>query len=206
MKNTKKSGFTLSEALLAMTIVGAVAILTIPTLGYTRTKKEYSAKLKHFYSRIENAIMDTELENGSLKSTAVPKDLYTWYIDYITPFFGYQMTNGTDTIYFRDGSSAIFDNKTSGNCVGLIYDLNADKAPNSTGRDRYRFYFCFGSNITARKSTIGTDSFFGAPATEEERESSRATLVSSCRNNTDKCTLLLERDQWTYMNDYPHKF
>ena len=39
--------FTLAEVLLTMTIVGVVAAMTIPTLHYSRVKKEYTAKLKN---------------------------------------------------------------------------------------------------------------------------------------------------------------
>ena len=56
--------FTLAEVLLTMTIVGVVAAMTIPTLHYSRVKKEYTAKLKNFYSRMENYILDMEMDKG----------------------------------------------------------------------------------------------------------------------------------------------
>lgn len=50
MHNFKKTGFTLVEILLTLTIIGVVAALTIPTLVATITKKQYETGFKNAYS------------------------------------------------------------------------------------------------------------------------------------------------------------
>ena len=68
----KLFAFTLSEVMITMTIVGVVAAMTIPTLHYQRVKKEYTAKLKNFYSRMENSILDMEMDKGSFRDMRLP--------------------------------------------------------------------------------------------------------------------------------------
>ena len=53
--NNKKS-FTMAEILIAFTIVGIVAILTIPSVLENFEKKEWKARKKAFYSRMSQAI------------------------------------------------------------------------------------------------------------------------------------------------------
>ena len=65
MFSNKKFAFTLAEVMVTMSIVGVVAAMTIPTLHYQRVKREYSAKLKNFYSRMNNAILDMQMDKGS---------------------------------------------------------------------------------------------------------------------------------------------
>lgn len=50
-----------------MTIVGVVAAMTIPTLHYQKVRREYTVKLKNFYSKMENAVLDMQLDYGSFK-------------------------------------------------------------------------------------------------------------------------------------------
>ena len=68
----KSLAFTLAEVLLTMTIIGVVAAMTIPTLHYQRVKKEYTTKLKNFYSRMDNAILDMETDYGSFRDLRKP--------------------------------------------------------------------------------------------------------------------------------------
>ena len=68
----KTLAFTVAEILLAMSIVGVVAAMTIPTLHYNKTKKEYSVKLKNFYSRMQNAVEDMQIDQGSFKDMKKP--------------------------------------------------------------------------------------------------------------------------------------
>jgi len=90
--------FTLAEVLLTMTIVGVIAAMTIPTLHYQRVKKEYSAKLKNFYSRMDNAILDMQADKGSFTDMIKPEDMDTekgfqWYIDNVDPYMGHQFVD-----------------------------------------------------------------------------------------------------------------
>lgn len=51
----KKHGFTLAEVLITLTIIGVIAVMTIPTLMYNYQRIETETKLKSFYSTVSQA-------------------------------------------------------------------------------------------------------------------------------------------------------
>ncbi len=194
--------------MLTMTIVGVVAALTIPTLHYQRTKKEYSAKLKNFYSKVNNAVLDMEIDKGSFRDMFKPAQGlgYKWYMDNLDPYIGHELVDDTRKIvYYKDGT--MLTTFYTGGCLDVIYDLNGDKAPNREGYDRHRFLFCF--DDANRQSWFGNkDIFFGTyGAGMTGAGVSRDTMVSKCKNEGGAwCTRLLQNDQWEFKSDYPFKF
>lgn len=209
-----KNGFTLAEVLLTMTIVGVVAAMTIPTLHYSRVKKEYTAKLKNFYSRMENSILDMEMDKGSFRDMKLPADYnagYQWYMENIDPYMGHQYINDSDptagnrpSVYYKDGSKLIFSHV--GGCLDVNYDVNGDKSPNRQGYDWHRFLFCFTDGN--REGWFGNpDIFFGVYGADGvSAGQTRAELITLCKNSNRKCTRLLQNDQWEFKGDYPLKF
>lgn len=213
MKCWGKSGFTLAEVLLTMTIVGIVAAMTIPTLHYQRVKKEYSAKLKNFYSRIDNAILDMEMDKGSFRDMKLPSshaECYKWYMTNIDPYLGHEFVEYNATspqnskVYFKDGSAIVTFWK--GGCMDIIYDTNGDKAPNQEGYDRYRYLFCFADG--GRTDHFGNkDIFWGTYGSGLTGSSvTRKQMIDKCKTERPWCTRLLQNDQWEFKSDYPHKF
>lgn len=200
-----KAGFTLAEVLIAMTIVGVVAGMTIPTLHYQRVKKEYSAKLKNFYSRMDNAILDMQMDKGSFKDMKLPADSNTgfgWYMDNIDPYLGHQFVSN-NKVYFKDGSAIVDFSK--GECLDIVYDVNGpDKSPNLEGIDRHRYLFCF-SDANRQRHFDNPDIFFGTYGSGLAR-ATREQMIEKCRTNSSWCTKLLQNDQWEFKSDYPHKF
>ncbi len=218
-KLKKLAAFTLAEIMLTMTIVGVVAALTIPSLHYQRTKKEYTAKLKNFFSKVNNAVLDMQIDKGSFRDIKVPPAGNTakgfqWWLDNIDPYLGHSLVNkDKKTIYFKDGSSVGIA------YVGLFlefwYDVNGDKAPNKLGYDRYMFLFGF--DDTSRLNCFGNvNTFFGpyCPAGVSIAGMDRSELVNRCKNgnpdgsynNATWCVKLLQNDQWEFKSDYPFKF
>lgn len=198
--------FTLSEVLITMTIIGVVAALTIPTLNYQRIKKEYSTKIKNFYSKVDNAILDMEQEQGSFKDMKKPVDGsgYDWYMKYLDPHIGHQYVKGQN-IYFRDGSAIV--QLYSGGCLDLVYDVNADKKPNKEGYDRFRFLFCF--TPENRKSWFGNENIYWGTYGQSGTAASgapRASALAACKASGSACTRLLQFDNWEFKSDYPYKF
>lgn len=70
--NMQKYGFTLAEVLITLGIIGVVAALTLPGLVQNHAKITVEAKLKKFYTNINQAIMLSEAEYGDRKY---------WYTD-----------------------------------------------------------------------------------------------------------------------------
>lgn len=217
----KKAAFTLSEVLITMTIVGAVAALTIPTLHYQRIKKEYTAKLKNFYSKMNNAILDMELDKGSFRDMKLPTQGkgYDWYIENIDPYLGHAYVNDDKKeVYYKDGSK--LTTFYTGGCLDVIYDVNGDKSPNQEGYDRYRFLYCFSDGQLNSDGTCkqplqdgrcyyfgNKDIFFGTYGGGLAGAGvSRETMITKCQTDRSWCTRLLQNDQWEFKGDYPFKF
>lgn len=207
-KLKKLAAFTLAEIMLTMTIVGVVAALTIPTLHYQRTKKEYSAKLKNFYSKVNNAVIDMEIDKGSFRDMFLPAQGqgYKWYMDNLDPYIGHELVDDTRKIvYYKDGT--MLTTFYTGGCLDVDYDLNGDKAPNKEGFDRHRFLFCF-SDANRTYWFGNKDIFFGTYGGGMTAAGvTRDTMVSKCKNEWGAwCTRLLQNDQWEFKSDYPFKF
>lgn len=202
----KSLAFTLAEVLLTMTIIGVVAAMTIPTLHYQRVKKEYTTKLKNFYSRMDNAILDMETDYGSFRDLRKPDNGkgYDWYMKYIDPYVGHQYVKDGNKVFYSDGS--LLTTFYSGGCLDVDYDVNGLKGPNREGYDMFRFLFCFTTDN--RKYWFGNDDiFFGSYGSGSVAAgASRDGMISKCQENAMWCTRLLQNDQWEFKGDYPYKF
>lgn len=207
--------FTLAEVLLTMSIVGVVAAMTIPTLRYSHIKKEHTTSLKNFYSHMENAIMDMQMDKGSYRdlrydkstSTINGKSLTSWYEEYIDPYMGHQnvkTVGGVKRFYFKDGSAII--GLSAGECLDIRYDINGDKRPNLVGYDQYNFLMCF--DDTNRTLYFGNKNIFFGTYGESISGvgSTREEMVTRCKNRALSCSRLLQNDLWEYKSDYPYKF
>lgn len=194
--------FTLAEVLIAMTIVGVIAGMTIPTLHYQRVKKEYSSKLKNFYSHMESAIMDMQLDYGSYKDMTQPDDGFEWYMKHIDPYMGHQLVSGRN-VYFKDGSKLTTFYK--GGCLDVDYVVNGDKGKRQ-GIEKHRFLYCF--TDSNREAWFGSkDIFFGTYGSDLNKSSvSRDTMIAKCKTDNSWCTRLLQNDQWEFKTDYPLRF
>ncbi len=65
-KSQRYTGFTLAEVLITLTIIGVIAMTTIPTLIQNYEKLQTNTRLKKIYSEISQAIKLSEIENGKL--------------------------------------------------------------------------------------------------------------------------------------------
>ena len=218
----QKAAFTLAEILVTMSIIGVVAAMTIPNLYYSRVRQEYSAKIRNFYSRMSNAVLDMELDYGSFRDIRKPSigdtdGLYDWYIKYLDPYMGHKMVKKEKrTVYFKDGTS--FSAVYNGYFGEFRYDVNGDKGPNKLGFDVFLFLFAFDDN--SRQNCFGNkETFFGVycPAGITIKGVSRETLLQRCRDGFTTsagqnygagawCGKLLQNDQWEFKSDYPLKF
>ena len=110
-----KKTFTLAEVLITLTIIGVIAVITVPLVMANHKKTEYSAKLKKFYSQMNNAIKLAELDTGVYadewaggKATSA-KDFFDTYLK------NYLRTNMTkeDTGRYGNNYKVYLDDGTS---------------------------------------------------------------------------------------------
>ena len=205
---SKKSAFTLAEVLITLGIIGVVAAMTLPALIQKQQTKETSARLKKFYSTIQQAIMLSETENGSVKywnkpsiirnedgsynTTQNDKLAEVFYDQYLAKYI---KLSGRDYLSedsrkrfqtkFSDGSAAFWGN---GGCIDIVFDTNAGKNPNLLGYDRFVFLLC------------PTDKH---PLTSYASSLSRDQAKEKCKTTPQYCSSVLQLDNWEFKEDYP---
>ena len=96
-----KKGFTLAEVLIALTIVGVIAILTLPSLISTYKFKLYTTQLERAYAQIDTAIQqimaDVHADNFNSDDPDAPTGFYaTSAAFYVTPFLNKYFKHGKE--------------------------------------------------------------------------------------------------------------
>ena len=147
---TKKFGFTLSEILITLAIIGIVAAMTVPTIISKYSTSEYSARTKKAYGLVsgvfEEAWRNSGVDNVSkLTEAHLRKAVEDTLRTRAGSFSNTQNLSGngsatpatTYTYTVPDGST--FGFSRNGNAYTVIIDCNGKKGPNQWGRDVYRF-------------------------------------------------------------------
>lgn len=213
----KRFGFTLAEVMLVVGLLGVVAALTIPNLYYDKMRKEYSTKIKHFYSKMDNAVEQMQLDKGDFRDMKLPANnraAYEWYMENIDPYMGHKYIKDPDSdrpfIYFKDGSRITL---YRGGCVDVNYNVDGDSRIFKVGRKYFFFLFCFDDNN--RINYFGDkNSFWGPYGVGIQGDNiTRQDLIDRCSKETldDEpdtngkvwCSKLLQYDGWEFKRDYP---
>ncbi|MCD7879210.1 MAG: type II secretion system GspH family protein [Candidatus Gastranaerophilales bacterium] len=216
----KNHGFTLSEVLITLVIIGIIAAVTVPTLMANYKKQETSSRLKKFYSNLSQAVRLAEIENpGFMKSTysARINDTANWWNDTIGKYMPVTKQENTsyvikstsdgdytpDYIYtFNDGSFiAAFSTYKCVSGISFYYDINGQKSPNTSSKDV--FYFHIGQYDESSQKIHLTKVCSGEGCTTRWN---RNNTLKSCQNHIDytsACTTLLQLDGWEVKDDYP---
>lgn len=119
-------GFTVAEVLITLGILGIVAAMTLPALIQSNNNKVVEARLKKFYSAINQAILMAENDYGDKKywyrdvTNTTQKDeegnfikgsndFENWFNTYLAPYLNIIETetldDGTYVVYFADGGA-----------------------------------------------------------------------------------------------------
>ena len=216
----KRQGFTLAEVLITLAIIGIVAAMTIPTLISSYKKKEYSTKLKKFYSMMTQAIQLSTIENGPVSSWSYPVDsagnpdienLKTFWSTYFASFVKtsssseeiFTSTNTDGTVVTRDLYVITFQDGTSvgiraAGAIDFQFDVNGSSGPNTLGIDQYDFIM----NKTTGKFSAYT--YLNSTDQDSEYLKDRDNALQACKENGFYCSQLLFLDNWKFKDDYPY--
>lgn len=211
-----KKGFTLAEVLITLGIIGVVAALTMPALIGNYKKTEYSARLKKFYSTMQQAIIMYNNDSGEIpgeweSSENSSEALEQYWNQHFASYFQNvirqekAVSEGRNAfiVYFGDGTKLFI---SKGGTIDLRYDVNGDKLPNSNGRDQYVFLLKNG-NFSAY-NWIGDIDGMESPEGEDKYTkdmNDRNNILRLCKRSTAFCSQLLLLDGWEYKPDYPHR-
>ena len=162
MKDRK--GFTLSEVLIALGIVGVLAAVTLPTLQANTSRKSIGPAVLKAFSLLKNStkLLLTEREAMSIKATC---DDYNDYLDCISPYTGMtKMDNYVHPCKYK-----------SGNC---------------SATSKFGYYTTKDGMIFWYDDAGGTDNYgirkFNVPASLKEDYSGEAYMILVDINGTAK--------------------
>lgn len=194
----KNFGFTLAEVLITLGIIGVVAAMTIPTLITNIRHRDYTAKLKKFYSTMSQVIISAEDEYGPVGTWDSSLSYKEYAQKYFAPYikFSFKERGGsTNTIYFNDGTSLQF---YKGTCMDMYFDVNGDSLPNKFGYDEFAFLAC------ETKPQCCGDGINFCTYKQISYGNERQTWLNKCRENAAFCSTLLKIDNWNFEKDYPY--
>lgn len=216
-----RKAFTLAEVLITLSIIGVVAAMTLPTLIQKQERKEYSVRLKKFYSMMSQAILLAEnefgeIENWSRRGNLTDNDEDTAAIknyeetrDYWNKYFAPHIKTlkieriveagnraQNTKIHLADGSTIMAWN---GGCFSFSIDVNGDKKPNTLGIDRFPFHIC--EYKAVRDVYLGNNRVFGPDGMIDAVD--RDAAMDYCKSRKYCSALLIMYDDYEFKEDYP---
>ena len=194
-----KFGFTLAEVLITIGIIGVVAAITIPGLITNIQHRDYSAKLKKFYSTMKQAIISAEDDFGDVGTWDKTLTNKEFIQKYLGPYIKLSYDKYLPYVYFSDGTTLDIGNR--GDCLDLLYDVTGKGKPNKIGYDRFCFLLC---PDTATNWGDKDGGFFTYKIRSNAKNPSREKFLSLCKQNAMYCSALLEYDNWNFNEDYPY--
>lgn len=212
-------GFTLSEVLITLGIIGVVAAMTLPQIVHNYKKQEVEAKLKKFYTTMSQAVKLSEVDNGPAYYwtkdarmsdedgviIANPTGALAFYERYLAKYLKLiaEPEEGKLKIALSDGSTVSMG---IGYCLDMNFDYNGDKGANTLGVDKFDFLLCTEEGYNAglsRNKQNPFDAYF--PYSCARTGCSRTQLLNKCKSNPLHCSGLLMYDGWEIKDDYPYK-
>ena len=210
MKN--KKAFTLTELLVALCIVGAIAALSIPSLLNNINNKMLASQIKSFAGSIEDLageqLVDNKTQDLSDTDFATPSSLLSsdnfdiaktcsstkdcWTETYRRLYdnadTGYITSGTVSSVVLKNGmivSYALGQSAGVGAAYGVFFvDVNGSDGPNIIGRD----YFWVG--ISKKGQIINWSSNY----------SSDADMITACKKPTEIepifCIMVLMNNNW----------
>lgn len=210
----KRYGFTLGEILLAVLIVGIVAVLTLPSLIKDTTQKARMALLKSTIGSISNAVQAEfiKLRTNEITDTLIYKDPKTFLETFDiaksgTPFAdSYKKLSDSQTAtdiiipsnsetgqgayLLKSGLGLGLVNDTDLSLTYVVVDLTGEEKPNIVGTDYFVFKIDWNDDIAKNERVGEISSFKNGGETGDETISG---LKTSCQEgNGASCFRLVE--------------
>ena len=193
----------------------------MPTLIANSRKTEYSARLKKYYSTMNQAILLYNQEKNTLPQDWVTPNedtIETFWNTHFAPYFrnivstekeNNDFTTGKNGLVVKFGDSSSMAIIRGGAAVDIFYDVNGDSPPNQIGRDIHKFLLDKG-NFSAYGWTadIGEGALFdededGNKFTKDMND--RDNVLRLCKKSGSYCSRLLLLDGWEFKEDYPYR-
>ncbi len=206
-------GFTLAEVLIALTIIGIIAAITVPLIMINSQKREVEVKLKKFYSTMTQATRQWQSENGIYsgdftfdKVYSDGEELKDWWESNIGKYI-ISMENGIDGYHmysiFNDGTGFYAYTKSQDTlyffyCI-KFKDCGIEKYD---GRNSFLFTLANGDFVTSMPS-YHSSIYTREKLLERCKYGNHDNSQVSSSGKRHACTRLIEIDGWQIKDDYP---
>ena len=218
-----KGGFTLSEVLITLGIIGVVAAITMPTLIKNYKKHVTETRLKQTYSILSQAFYMAQAKYGEFKEWDRANGK-TFFDTYWRPYLKVARECKEHGCGYVASSPRIFK-RPNGSTYGTGFEYHPKtrygvvlsngtfiwfitRTRNSTPEDAQAIYVDI--NYTQGSNTLGKDVFefeytaegikpYGYGADESNQK-------NNCKTIGQFCSSLIMKNGWKIPNDYPVKF
>ncbi|MCD7779878.1 MAG: type II secretion system GspH family protein [Candidatus Gastranaerophilales bacterium] len=202
-----KDGFTLSEVLIALVVIGVIAAITLPVIMANYRREEASARVKKFYSMLCNASTRAKAdgndwgywaETGNNESEISSAETVKIFADeYLLPYLVYYKTEQSGRYYYIYLNDGTYFYIFKGTCIDFNVDVNGKKKPDKEGRDIFKFLYCPDSAGSSYKT--------GQIIPMQPKSiTTREQALSMCKSTGGYCSTLLFMDGWQFKEDYPY--
>lgn len=227
---SKYKGFTLSEVMITIVIIGVIAAIAIPVLYESYLKTQTVAQLKKAYSELCQAVNRAKVIHGDVAGWNFNLSTSDFFDTYLTPYIkvSQKTKSQTGNKYYRcDGReeksySALYDGAiikelNSGMQIftstrtstvtseTIIIDINGYKKPNKFGRDLFAFTICADANgVIAKQNDDGENCTI--KRTRDQLLNGYGSNNYHCSKRNGRgiwCSALLMKDNWQIKKDYP---
>lgn len=173
-----KKGFTLSEVLITLVIIGVIAAITVPILHENYTEEEKKAKIKKGFSTLANAMTRVKADGGTMiLDYDINDDLATvqnWFEDYLEKYLITTKVCYNTPGCWSDTGSKYMNGSSAGGTTGIGYPtitavlndgmfINIDRCTiSSYGIDspnQYGLIVYFDINGNKKPNVVGKDIF-----------------------------------------------
>lgn len=168
----KPYGFTLTEVLVALTIVGVIAVFAIPKVLETSTASQNRSLFQETLSTLAD-VMHAGITSGELTGSTVDYDFFKSKLVYSKTCDTNSATQGCwnkgvqGSINWEEDQPGFvlhngvvlvgFDNPAEAN--GVVIDINGTDGPNNNTTDQIYLYLCY----TGNPCTFGGPMIFNSP-------------------------------------------
>ena len=231
----KKTAFTLAEVLITLGIIGVVAAMTMPVLVANHRKSVVETRLQKFYSVMNQAIIQSEIENGDKSTWNINMEVdgdfndvadnLEWYNKYLAKYLKtLKVEKNSDNyviVYFPDGSAVIIrrggstynffpEAKHLGNLTkDDIFD-NQNNPDNPLAYGKNNFFFAFYPNSDNEKWKFhkdkGLEPYKWINGSVDNISWRKTSYGCSETGSKLYCTALIQENGWKIPKDYPIRF
>ena len=227
-QNICRAAFTLAEVLITLGIIGVVAAMTMPVLIQKYQNQVTEARLKKFYSIMNQAILASESVNGEkeywnsyFSGRSVSADtVEAWFNLYFAPYMKIMKTDKNSdgggshgkvfSVYFPDGS--MLRQSFAINYADWVFYPKGGKDCNEKERTtgelgKCAFLFYYNPNSSDKNHTKkGFEPFKyrwdGDPDKLKQACYTSSSVIASGMNPGAYCTALIQYNGWKIPKDY----